>query len=284
MKTDKLFYRIFLNQPSLLAELIPGLPVDCKFDYTAPVIKEQEFRLDGVLTPLSKDTKLPLVFLEAQMQADPDFYGRYFAEIYLYLKQYKSNRPWRGLLVLKSQKHYLGSENPYQFQLDSQVHRLYLQDLLNESSLSPNLALLQLIVLPKAKTPQAAQDLLKKVKTESEFRQQLDLIEAILVNKFPQLSLEEILKMLDLKTADITQTRFYQDVFQQGKQQGEQEGEQKGEVSLILRLLTRRFGEIQLPIKQQIQSLSISQLELLGESLLDFSELQDLVNYLAKVN
>jgi len=284
MKTDKLFYRIFLNQPSLLAELIPGLPVDCKFDYTAPVIKEQEFRLDGVLTPLSKDPKLPLVFLEAQMQADPDFYGRYFAEIYLYLKQYKSDRPWLGLLILKSRKHYLGSENSYQFQLDSQVHRLYLQDLLNESSLSPNLALLQLIVLPKTKTPQAAQDLLKKVKTESGFRQQLDLIEAILVNKFPQLSLEEILKMLDLKTADITQTRFYQDVFQQGKQQGEQEGEQKGEVSLILRLLTRRFGEIQLPIKQQIQSLSISQLELLGESLLDFSELQDLVNYLAKIN
>jgi predicted transposase YdaD len=210
------------------------------------------------------------------MQADPDFYGRYFAEIYLYLKQYKSDRPWRGLLILKSQKHYLGSENPYQFQLDSQVYRLYLQDLLNESSLSPNLALLQLIVLPKAKTLQAAQDLLKKVKSESEFRQQLDVIEAILINKFPQLSLEEILKMLDLKMADITQTRFYQDVFQ--------EGEQKGEVSLILRLLTRRFGEIQLPIKQQIQSLSISQLELLGESLLDFSELQDLVNYLAKVN
>ncbi|PZV28212.1 MAG: hypothetical protein DCF12_00345 [Snowella sp.] len=272
MKTDKLFYRIFLNQPSLLAELIPGLPVDCEFDYTAPVIKEQEFRLDGVLTPLSKDTKFPLVFLEAQMQADPDFYSRYFAEIYLYLKQYKSNRPWRGLLILKSRKHYLGSENPYQFQLDSQVHRLYLQDLLKESSLSPNLALLQLIVLPKAKTPQAAQDLLKKVKTESEFRQQLDLIEAILVNKFPQLSLEEILEMLDLKTADITQTRFYQDVFQ--------EGEQKGEVSLILRLLTRRFGEIQLPIKQQIQGLSISQLELLGESLLDFTELQDLMNWL----
>lgn len=247
MKTDKLFYRIFLNQP-----------------------------IDGVLTPLSKDTKFPLVFLEAQMQADPDFYSRYFAEIYLYLKQYKSNRPWRGLLILKSRKHYLGSENPYQFQLDSQVHRLYLQDLLKESSLGPNLALLQLIVLPKAKTPQAAQDLLKKVKTESEFRQQLDLIEAILVNKFPQLSLEEILEMLDLKTADITQTRFYQDVLQKG--------EQKGEVSLILRLLTRRFGEIQLPIKQQIQGLSISQLELLGESLLDFTELQDLVNYLAQIN
>jgi len=34
--------------------------------------------------------------------------------------------------------------------------------------------------------------------------------------------------MLNLKTADITQTRFYQDVFQLGIQEGRQEGEQKG--------------------------------------------------------
>ena len=78
--------------------------------------------------------------------------------------------------------------------------------------------------------------------------------------------------MLDLKMADITQTRFYQDVFQ--------EGEQKGEVSLILRLLTRRFGEIGFSLKQKIQNLSIAQLELLGESLLDFTELQDLMDWL----
>ncbi|MFM5888228.1 MAG: DUF2887 domain-containing protein, partial [Dolichospermum sp.] len=50
MKTDKLFYRIFLNQPGLLAELLPGIPPDCQFDYSAPVIKEQEFRHDGILT------------------------------------------------------------------------------------------------------------------------------------------------------------------------------------------------------------------------------------------
>ncbi|MDB9465277.1 hypothetical protein [Dolichospermum circinale] len=30
MKTDKLFYRIFLNQPDLIAELIPGIPSDCE--------------------------------------------------------------------------------------------------------------------------------------------------------------------------------------------------------------------------------------------------------------
>ncbi|MDB9459610.1 Rpn family recombination-promoting nuclease/putative transposase, partial [Dolichospermum circinale CS-545/17] len=161
MKTDKLFYRIFLNQPGLLAELLPGIPPDCQFDYSAPVIKEQEFRHDGILTPVKNDPNLPLVFLEAQMQPDPDFYGRYFAEIYLYLKQYKIIRPWRGLLILKSRGHDLGSEIPYQFQLDNQVQRLYLQDLLHQNPLSPNLALLQLIILPKTKTVQAAQNLLE---------------------------------------------------------------------------------------------------------------------------
>jgi len=60
MKTDKLFYRIFLTQPSLISELIPEIPEDCQFDYNAPVVKEKEFRLDGLLTPLRDDENVPL--------------------------------------------------------------------------------------------------------------------------------------------------------------------------------------------------------------------------------
>jgi predicted transposase/invertase (TIGR01784 family) len=285
MKTDKLFYRIFLNQPGLLAELLPGIPPDCQFDYSAPVIKEQEFRHDGILTPVENDPNLPIVFLEAQMQPDPDFYGRYFAEIYLYLKQYKIIRPWRGLLILKSRRHDLGSEIPYQYQLDNQVQRLYLQDLLHQNRLSPNLALLQLIILPKTKTVQAAQNLLKSSKSQTEFRQKLDLVEAILVNKFPNLSLEEILKMLDLKTADITQTRFYRDVFQlgiqEGRQEGIQKGEQEGEAKLIIRQLKRRFGVITPNQETQIRTLSVPMLEALGEVLLDFINPTDIDTWLS---
>ncbi|MDM3856660.1 MAG: DUF2887 domain-containing protein, partial [Aphanizomenon gracile PMC649.10] len=70
MKTDKLFYRIFLNQPDLIAELIPGIPSDCEFEYSAPVLKEKETRLDGLLTPISNNSDVPLIFLEAQMQRD----------------------------------------------------------------------------------------------------------------------------------------------------------------------------------------------------------------------
>ena len=289
MKTDKLFYRIFLNQPGLLAELLPGIPPDCQFDYSAPVIKEQEFRHDGILTPVENDPNRPIVFLEAQMQPDTDFYGRYFAEIYLYLKQYKIIRSWRGLLILKSRRHDLGSEIPYQYQLDNQVQRLYLQDLLHQNPLSPNLALLQLIILPKTKTVQAAQNLLESSKGQAEFRQKLDLVEAILVNKFPNLSLEEILKMLDLKTADITQTRFYQDVFQlgrqegeqKGRQEGEQKGRQEGEAKLIIRQLKRRFGVMTPNQETQIRTLSVPMLEALGEVLLDFINPTDIDTWLS---
>jgi predicted transposase YdaD len=58
----------------------------------------------------------------------------------------------------------------------------------------------------------AARKILNSVSTEAEFQLKLDLVESILVNKFAQLTLEEIQKMLNLKEADVTQTQFYQEV------------------------------------------------------------------------
>jgi predicted transposase/invertase (TIGR01784 family) len=47
------------------------------------------------------------------------------------------------------------------------------------------------------------------------------LIETILIYKLPRLSQEEIGKMFELN--DLRQTRFFQDVFEEGKKQGKQE-------------------------------------------------------------
>jgi hypothetical protein len=49
---------------------------------------------------------------------------------------------------------------------------------------------------------------------------------------------------------------------------------------LILRLLTRRFGAVSPGMQAQIQALSLSQLELLGEVFLDFSQLSELQDWL----
>jgi hypothetical protein len=83
------------------------------------------------------------------------------------------------------------------------VEQLYLQDLLGQTQLSPTLSLLQLIALSKAQAPQAAQNLLTITRSQGieAFRQTLDLVEGILVHEFPQLNIQEILTMLDLKTA-----------------------------------------------------------------------------------
>jgi flagellar biosynthesis/type III secretory pathway protein FliH len=67
---------------------------------------------------------------------------------------------------------------------------------------------------------------------------------------------------------------------EQGMEQGLEQGLQR-ERSLILRLLTRRVGELPETIQAQVAGLSIEQLEALGEALLDFVGLADLENWLA---
>jgi predicted transposase/invertase (TIGR01784 family) len=281
MKTDKLFYRIFLSQPELIAELLSGIPAGCEFEYSAPVVKEKEVRLDGLLTPKSDDLAVPLVFLEAQMQPDEGFYGRFFAGLFTYLNQYKVMRPWRGLLILQSHRQELGSVVPYQMELNGGwMHRLYLEDLLPLSNLGPTLALLRLLVVPDAVVAADAQAILAKADSQAEFLRVLDLVEAILVSKLPSLSIEEIKEMLDLQDVSLSETQFFKEVFQQGEDQGRQEGRQEGEANSALRQIGRRCGEISIEQQTQIRSLSIAQLENLGDALLDFGGMADLVEWL----
>jgi predicted transposase/invertase (TIGR01784 family) len=303
MKTDKLFYRIFLSEPSLIAELLSDIPDGCEFEYSAPVVKEKEIRLDGLLIPIGDRPDLPIIFLEAQMQKDSEFYSRYFAGLFVYLHQYKAKRIWRGLLILNAHNQDLGSESPYQALLNTQVQRLYLEDLLTQENLSPNLALLKLIVTPETEALNQAKQILNSAETEAEFRLKLDLIEAILVNKFPKLTIEEVQKMLNLREADVTQTRFYQEVLQigrlegeqqgmqegiqqgmqqgmqEGMQQGMQEGMHQGEANIVIRLLNRRCGSLTSDQIMKVQSLSLDQLDTLGDALLDFKHLPDLENW-----
>ena len=154
----------------------------------------------------------------------------------------------------------------------SWAHRLYLEDLIGLTNLSPNLSLLRLLVISEQEVSESAQAILSNSDTSTEFRLRLDLVEAILINKFPQLSIEEVRQMLNLKEADVTQTRFYQEAFQIGQQIGRQEGE----VEIVLRLLNRRCGQLPIAQQAQIKSLPIVDIENLAEALLDFKGMDDL--------
>jgi len=84
--------------------------------------------------------------------------------------------------------------------------------------------------------------------------------------------------------AVLRESPWYQEILKEGLQQGRQEGRQEGEVELVLRLLTRRFGVLELRTQQQIRQLSIAQLETLAEVLLDFSDVEELEAWLAQNN
>jgi hypothetical protein len=85
---------------------------------------------------------------------------------------------------------------------------------------------------------------------------------------------ELVMRLAPLYQEDREKAR--QEGQQLGKQQGKQEGQQLGEQQIILRLLNRRFGELGLSVIEQIQGLSIDELESLGDVLLDFSKVGDL--------
>ncbi|WP_338438767.1 DUF4351 domain-containing protein [Synechococcus elongatus] len=63
---------------------------------------------------------------------------------------------------------------------------------------------------------------------------------------------------------------------------GREEGRLEGETSLVLRQLSRRFGVLPEQIRAQISALPLSQLETLGEDLLDFSSIDDLESWLSQ--
>jgi hypothetical protein len=69
-------------------------------------------------------------------------------------------------------------------------------------------------------------------------------------------------------------------LYQQDREKAKLEGKEEGQQDLIIRLLNRRFGEIDAALIERIRELSIEQLEGLVEALLDFSVVADLEAWL----
>ncbi|MEG4014449.1 MULTISPECIES: Rpn family recombination-promoting nuclease/putative transposase [unclassified Microcoleus] len=67
---------------------------------------------------------------------------------------------------------------------------------------------------------------------------------------------------------------------EEGREEGRQEGRQEGQVGLIMRLLSRRLGQINPDIESRIRQLPIDKLENLAEAMLDFSNAEDLTAWL----
>ncbi|MBD2776481.1 Rpn family recombination-promoting nuclease/putative transposase [Iningainema sp. BLCCT55] len=100
----------------------------------------------------------------------------------------------------------------------------------------------------------------------------IELVTTIMVYKFEQLSRREVELMLGIT---LKETRVYREI----KAEGREEAEQR-ERALILRQLTRRVGELPQDVRQHMETLSLEKLENLGEALLDFQGMADLLSWL----
>jgi predicted transposase YdaD len=65
----------------------------------------------------------------------------------------------------------------------------------------------------------------------------------------------------------------------EGQLQGEREGELKGQQELVLRLLKRRVGNLSSDLETRVRALPLARLEALGEALLDFTRMEDAIDW-----
>jgi len=121
-----------------------------------------------------------------------------------------------------------------------------------------------------------------RIATIEEPSQQADLLACTQVLaglRFEKNLIRQLFRKETMRESVIYQ-EIREDGLLEGLQQGLQQGRQREAMSFVTRQLTRRVGAIAPEIQEQIQTLSVEELENLGEALLDFSEVTDLENWL----
>ena len=160
------------------------------------------------------------------------------------------------------------------------VHWLSLEELGQQPGLDPLLSLLTLPVLPNPKIPGATEQILQP---------RPDLLEtvlSILGERFPHLTREEIMALINLPTDHLRHTRWAQEWIEEGRQEGEARGEARGRAAeaaaMAIRQLNHRCGPLSEATTAHIQALPLQQLEALTDALLDFAGADDLASWLAE--
>lgn len=284
MRRDSIFYTLFQKYPKLLFDLLENVPENvANYRFDSVAVKEPKFEIDGVFLPPETEGAGVVYFCEVQFQKDEQLYERLFGELFLYFYRNRARfRNWQAVVIYPTRSTEQGDIEPYRCLLESdQVHRVYLDELGKIEDLPLEVALLVLTTLGEEEAPAAARYLLNR--SQQDLREAednnaiIEIITTILSYRFTRLSRLEIEAMLGIT---LQETRFYQDVKEEGKQVGKEEGRQEEARTFVLRLLTKRFGEVSSEFKSQISRLSLEQLEALGEALLDFVSFDDLAVWL----
>jgi predicted transposase YdaD len=154
------------------------------------------------------------------------------------------------------------------------VHWISLEALSRQQDLDPLLNLLSLPVRPESELQASTLQILAS-------RPDLDgVVLPMLMQRFPELSREEIMVIAGIPHDELRHTRAAQEWLAEGRQEGREEGRQQEAASVTLRQLARRCGPLSEATTARIQILPLDQFESLAEALLDFQGPNDLAAWL----
>jgi predicted transposase/invertase (TIGR01784 family) len=274
MRRDSIFYQLFRQYPALLFELWSEPPDRAsEYIFDSIEVKETAFRIDGVFMPPDRSG---IVYLcEVQFQLDELLYERMLSEISIYTYRNRERfADWQAVVIYPSRSvEQSRTEMVREMLTSGRIRRVYLDELGEVETLPTGLGLMVLTTLEGADETTQARSLIERSGGD---RAMIDIVSTIIVYKFGNLSRDEVAAMLGI---ELEQTRVYQEAKAEGELIGEARGEAK-EQALILRLLKRRVGTVSIDLEAQIKALPLAQLEELGEALLDFSQMSDLVAWL----
>lgn len=266
MKTDTIFYQLFQSFPTIFFELIGQPTTDISnYQFTSPEVKQRAFRFDGLFLPVTESPELPLYFVEIQFQKKPKFYARLFAvseagrsPIFLYFYQYDHNKEWYAIVLYRRRSIETPAPRQYRELMEHRVRRIYLDELGDAAEQYIGIGIVQLVVESKKKTPQVARTLIEKARrewTDAVIQQQIiELIETVVLYKFPNLSREEIEAMLAL--SELKQTRVYQEALEEGRQEGLEQGREQGKLEAKLEMVSLLL-EVGFSLEEIAQRLSL---------------------------
>jgi predicted transposase/invertase (TIGR01784 family) len=271
MRRDTIFYRIFAQSPTILFELISQPPNRAnEYTFDSVEVKETSFRIDGVFLP--PDRAGTIYFCEVQFQLDELLYERMVSEISIYTYRRRSSLAnWRAVAIYPSRSVEQSDTSLFEEVLASgRITPIYLDELGDGAELPTGLGLMVLTTLEGDAAISRARQTIELSRLLPGGRAILELVSTIMVYKFGNLTRNEVNAMLGI---ELEQTRVYQDAKAEGKAE---EGR-----ALVLKLLTRKLGTtIDLDLQSRVNSLTIEQIESLGEALLDFQGIDELVNWL----
>ena len=114
MGFDKILYRWVQTFTSIVFNLVGDTTTNTNaYEFASFKLKETAFRIEGVFVPAVENTEQPVYFNEVQFQLGSQFSRRFFAEIFLYLRQNECANFWRAVVIYPKRSVEQTDQQPY---------------------------------------------------------------------------------------------------------------------------------------------------------------------------